>query len=294
MPLKIAILGGGRFSVMIAREFIRCGHKIVGFSFPAWYADHAKRPVEDFTAANHEIKLFRDLDELATQDLDFILATEYGNIIPERIFSLPKHGSYNVHNALLPRYRGRHPLVWALIRGETEVGVTIHDITPELDAGDIVYQTSIPVSLEDTVASLGERLNALVRDTICGTFNAIAEGSAQFLKQDPTKATFFGKRTPEMGFIKWNKPSLEVYNLVRALTKPYPGARTLHQGDMHLVWQVRRCDYKAPVGAPAGTVLSCTDSIVKVATADGAVEIIDRFIPGLKRGDLLTSPGDPF
>ena len=273
---------------MIAQELMRCGHYVMGFSYPQWYSKDARSPVMNFIRSRSDLMLFKSLDELRGLTIDFIIATEYGSIISREIFQLPRYGSYNIHNALLPRYRGRHPLTWALINGEETVGVTIHEIVAEVDAGDIVFQEQIPVSMDDTVASLGKRLNEIVRTNIGDLLTSLAAGAIRPVKQDLSRGSFFGKRTPEMGIIDWSKTSLEIYNFIRALTTPYPGARSYYGERLLVFWKAEISPY-TDLNQTPGQIVSTDDSASVVATADGAVRIIDPPIVGIRAGDILTS-----
>ncbi|MDJ0463948.1 methionyl-tRNA formyltransferase [Streptomyces sp. H27-C3] len=167
---------------------------------------------------------------LKTADPDIIVANNWRTWIPPRIFGLPRHGTLNVHDSLLPKYAGFSPLIWALINGEREVGVTAHMMDDELDAGDIVDQRAVGVEPTDTATDLFHKTVDLIAPVTVGALSRIAAGETEFTKQDRSQATFFHKRSAEDIRIDWNWPSEDLARLVRAQSAPYPSAFTYHKG----------------------------------------------------------------
>ncbi|MCY0939907.1 methionyl-tRNA formyltransferase [Streptomyces antarcticus] len=175
-----------------------------------------------------------DDEELFTRlkesDPDIIVANNWRTYIPSRIFDLPRHGTLNVHDSLLPKYAGFSPLIWALINGESEVGVTAHMMDDELDAGDIVLQQSVAVGPTDTATDLFHKTVDLIGPVTVGALARIAAGESDFTKQDRSQASFFHKRAEEDIRIDWNWPADVLERLVRAQSAPYPSAFTFHKG----------------------------------------------------------------
>ncbi|MFD3677113.1 methionyl-tRNA formyltransferase [Streptomyces sp. NPDC058613] len=175
-----------------------------------------------------------DDEELFTRlkesDPDIIVANNWRTYIPSRIFDLPRHGTLNVHDSLLPKYAGFSPLIWALINGESEVGVTAHMMDDELDAGDIVLQQSVAVGPTDTATDLFHKTVDLIGPVTVGALARIAAGERDFTKQDRSQASFFHKRAEEDIRIDWNWPADVLERLVRAQSAPYPSAFTFHKG----------------------------------------------------------------
>ncbi|MFD4797294.1 methionyl-tRNA formyltransferase [Streptomyces anulatus] len=169
-------------------------------------------------------------ERLKEADADIIVANNWRTWIPPRIFGLPRHGTLNVHDSLLPKYAGFSPLIWALINGESEVGVTAHLMDDELDAGDIVRQEAITVGPTDTATDLFHRTVDLIAPVTIGALGLIASGQTEFTPQDRSKATFFHKRAAEDIRIDWNWPAEDLERLVRAQSAPYPSAFTFHRG----------------------------------------------------------------
>ncbi|WP_018682480.1 methionyl-tRNA formyltransferase [Actinokineospora enzanensis] len=170
------------------------------------------------------------VERLRELDPDVIVATNWRTWIPPRIFALPKRGTLNVHDSLLPAYAGFSPLIWALINGESEVGVTAHMMDDTLDAGDIVLQRAVPVGPRDTSADLFAKTLALFGPITVDGLAEIAAGRTDFTKQDRSKASFFHKRAEEDLRIDWTWAADELDRLVRAQSAPYPSAFCFHRG----------------------------------------------------------------
>lgn len=172
--------------------------------------------------------LLRDLKEL---DADVFVATNWRTWIPPHVFALPRHGTLNVHDSLLPAYGGFAPLNWALINGETEVGVTTHMMDADLDRGEIVLQRSVAVGPSDTATDLFHRTVELFGPITLDSLALIASGQRDWKRQDMSRASFFHKRSAEDSRIDWGWPAADIANLVRAQSDPYPNAFTFYRGE---------------------------------------------------------------
>jgi len=170
------------------------------------------------------------LDRLKEVAPDIIVANNWRTWIPPEIYNLPVHGTLNIHDSLLPAYAGFSPLIWALINGEPEVGVTAHLMDEELDAGDIVVQRSVAVGPTDTATDLFHRTVDLIAPVTTEALGLIASGQTEFTRQDRSKASFFHKRAEEDIRIDWNWPAEDLERLIRAQSAPYPSAFTFHKG----------------------------------------------------------------
>ncbi|GAA2208806.1 methionyl-tRNA formyltransferase [Nonomuraea monospora] len=198
---------------------------------------------------------------------DLIVANNWRTWIPPEIFNLPRHGTLNVHDSLLPAYAGFSPLIWALINGEQEVGVTAHMMDEELDAGDIVVQRSVPVGPKDTATDLFHRTVDLIAPIVTEALDLIASGRTTWTPQDRSKASFFHKRSIEDSNIDWNWPAEDIERLVRAQSDPYPNAFTHYRGERIRVLKasVSRGIYG---GTPGRVFIREGDGVVIVAGAD--------------------------
>jgi len=155
---------------------------------------------------------------------DLILSMYYRNMIPTRLLNLAPLGAFNMHGSYLPRYRGRAPLNWAIIHGEDHTGVSLHVMVKEADAGDVVDQEKVSIGPDERVTTVLPRVREAAVRVLSRQLDALLAGRAPRTPQNHTLATYFGKRTPEDGRIDWNKAAREVFNLIRAVTKPFPGA----------------------------------------------------------------------
>jgi methionyl-tRNA formyltransferase len=204
---------------------------------------------------------------------DLIFSFSYRVVIPASILDLAPLGAFNIHGALLPRYRGRACVNWAVLNGETETGVTLHHMVARVDEGRIVGQEAVPIGPEDTAYGVFQKIIPAARRVLRRFLPAILEGAAHGWEQDESRATYFGRRRPEDGRIDWTKPAWDIHNLVRAVTHPFPGAFSCLDGKKLFIWRARpekSCFAQERRAAP-GTVLS--SSPLKVSAGNGALEI---------------------
>jgi methionyl-tRNA formyltransferase len=157
---------------------------------------------------------------------DFIFSFYYRHMLPVNLLALARHGAYNMHGSLLPKYRGRVPVNWAVLHGETETGATLHEMAAKPDAGAIVAQTSVPILPDDTAYDVFGKLTVAAEQTLWKVLPAMLAGQVPRLPNDLSQGSYFGGRKPEDGRIDWSQPAQAVYNLHRAVAPPYPGAWT--------------------------------------------------------------------
>jgi methionyl-tRNA formyltransferase len=188
---------------------------------------------------------------------DLLFSCYYRQMLKKPLLTLPRLGALNLHGSLLPRFRGRCPVNWVLINGEAETGVTLHYMTEKADRGDIVAQKRIAITPEDTALSLLARMTVAAAELIREIYPLLRTGQAPRFPQDQSQASYFGGRRPEDGRIDWQKPALTVYNLIRAVTHPYPGAFTVLKGRKLFIWAGRPLTAPGPAKAPPGQVLTC-------------------------------------
>lgn len=201
---------------------------------------------------------------------DVLFSFYYRKMVKPAILEIPPKGCLNLHGSLLPKYRGRCPVNWVLVHGETETGVTLHHMTAAPDAGDIVSQKAVPIAEDDTARSLHEKLANASRELLDETLPRIKNGTAPRTPQDAAEATYFGGRRPADGEIDWANRPHQIRNLVRAVTRPYPGAYS-HLGDKKcLFWSVSVVPFSVDAATP-GTILS-TDPLV-ISCRGGAIRV---------------------
>ncbi|MGH8345885.1 MAG: bifunctional UDP-4-amino-4-deoxy-L-arabinose formyltransferase/UDP-glucuronic acid oxidase ArnA [Pseudomonas sp.] len=200
--------------------------------------------------ANHPLWIER----IAKLDPDYIFSFYYRNLLSETLLGTARKGAFNLHGSLLPRYRGRAPANWVLVNGETETGVTLHRMVKRADAGAIVAQQKVAIERSDTALSLHGKLRVAASDLLRDTLPALLQGKASETPQDESKATVFSRRTPADGKLVWAKPAEELFNLVRAVTQPYPGAFCAVGEHKLIVWSAEVA--KGNEGLAPGRVIS--------------------------------------
>jgi methionyl-tRNA formyltransferase len=209
------------------------------------------------------------IEQIRTWEPDLIFSFYYRNMIKEEILAVPRLGAFNMHGSLLPKYRGRVPINWAVLNGEKETGVTLHHMVKKADAGDIVDQEKVPIGPEDTAQDVFSKCVAAARLVLTRQLEALTRGVAPRRAQDESQATYFGGRKPEDGRIDWTMDAEKIYNLIRAVTQPYPGAFTEAGGKKLFIWWAKPAGGS---GAP-GQVLSLDP--LRVGTGNGSLEIIN-------------------
>jgi methionyl-tRNA formyltransferase len=199
---------------------------------------------------------------------DFLFSCYYRYMLKKPLLDLPRRGALNLHGSLLPRYRGRVPINWVLVHGETETGLTLHYMEEKADRGDMVGQKRVPITEEDTAYTLFAKMTAAAGELMRDTYPLLRTGKAPRVPQDQAQASYFGGRRAEDGMIDWHKPAQEIYNLVRAVTHPYPGAFTYLNGKKLFIWWGR--PLAAPATAPPGEIVAALPGEgLLVATGQG-------------------------
>jgi methionyl-tRNA formyltransferase len=157
---------------------------------------------------------------------DFIFSFYYRRMLPPELLALAKRGAFNMHGSLLPKYRGRAPVNWAVLMGETETGATLHEMVAKPDAGRIVDQEPVPIGPDDLAVEVFAKVTAAAQAVLKRSLPELLSGTAKLRPQDLARGSYFGARRPEDGRIDWSKSAREIHNLVRAVAPPYPGAFT--------------------------------------------------------------------
>jgi methionyl-tRNA formyltransferase len=189
-------------------------------------------------------------------EADFLFSCYYRHMLKQPLLDLPRRGALNLHGSLLPRYRGRCPVNWVLIHGETETGVTLHYMEAKPDRGDIVGFRRVPITFEDTALTLSAKMTAAAGELMREAYPELRAGTAPRFSQDHTRASYFGGRTPADGLIDWRHEALHIYNLVRAVTHPYPGAFTFLRGRKLFVWAGQVAAAPEPAAPEPGRVMA--------------------------------------
>ena len=166
------------------------------------------------------------IQRVATLQPEFIFSFYYRHMLNQSLLSIPPLGALNVHGSLLPKYRGRAPVNWAVINGESETGATLHYMVAKPDAGDIVDRQAVPIFPNDTALDVFRKVTIAAADTLSRNLPRLVDGTALRIAQNQKEASYFGGRKAEDGRIDWNQSATAIHNLVRGVAPPYPGALT--------------------------------------------------------------------
>ena len=221
---------------------------------------------------------------------DLLFSFYYRHMLPASILALAP--AYNMHGSLLPQFRGRAPVNWAVLHGAGETGATLHAMTVKPDAGAIVAQTAVPILPDDTAFEVFGKVTVAAEQTLWRVLPALLDGSAPHLPNDLTQGGYFGGRKPSDGRIDWMQSAQQVYNLHRAVAPPYPGAFTEVNGVTYVIQQARLSKL-APVRLPPG--LAIVDGAMVGVCGDGRMLAIsslhadDQPISAAQLQDQLTS-----
>jgi methionyl-tRNA formyltransferase len=205
---------------------------------------------------------------------EVIFSFYYRNLLSQDILMIPSGSSFNLHGSLLPAYRGRCPVNWVLVKGERRTGVTLHHMVEGPDAGDIVGQKEVAIEFEDTAYTLYQKLCVKAKKLLEEVLPLIKKGIAPRIAQNLKQGSYYGGRRPEDGKIDWGWPVMKIYNLVRAVTEPYPGAFAyLPDGEKLFIWWAlpeKGGVSKSPEGA-----LEFEEDSVFVRALDGRLRLLD-------------------
>src|SRR5262245_60468897 len=183
---------------------------------------------------------------------DLLFSFYYRLMLGPAVLEIPRHGALNMHGSLLPRYRGRVPVNWAVIRGEKQTGATLHYMVEKPDAGDIVAQQAVPILPDDTAFDVFGKVTVAAELALSSVLPALLSGTAPRIAQDLTSGSYFGGRRPDDGRIDWARSAAEIHNLVRGVAPPYPGAFSDVQGrSVRVLRTIIPSEPVAPIGYPA-------------------------------------------
>ncbi|WP_354684346.1 formyltransferase [Cupriavidus necator] len=211
---------------------------------------------------------------------DVIFSFYYRAMLPAHVLALAPGGAFNMHGSLLPKYRGRVPVNWAVLHGETETGATLHAMEARPDAGYIVEQTAVPILPDDTAAEVFAKVTVAAEQTLWRALPAMIAGQTPQRPNLLAEGSYFSGRRPEDGRIDWSQPAANVYNLIRAVAPPYPGAFTELAGQRLIVAQARRPLPDAALALPAGTPpgLHLRDGRIVGLCGDGGLVLVTQLL----------------
>lgn len=215
---------------------------------------------------------------------DFVLSFYYRSLIPAPILASARLGALNMHGSLLPKYRGRAPVNWAVLHGEKETGATLHHMVERADAGDIVDQLAVPILQDDNAREVFTKVTVAAEIVLDRSLPALIDGTAARQPQNLEQGSYHGSRRPEDGRINWSASAATIHNLVRAVAPPFPGAYAEISGNRWWIYRTRLMprtispsEHPRMFGADGQCYVACRDGGVlrvdQAATASGAVDL---------------------
>jgi methionyl-tRNA formyltransferase len=214
-------------------------------SVAATAADYALPVIAPASAASAELE--RTVSALQP---DFLFSFYYRSLLGASLLSAARKGALNMHGSLLPKYRGRAPVNWAILQGERESGATLHYMVERADAGDIVDQQAVPILLDDDARDVFAKVTVAAETVLARCLPGLIDGTAPRKPQQVSAGDYFGRRTPADGRIDWSHPAIAIHNLVRAVAPPFPGAFATVSGERWEIHRTRMTSLAAPAGGP--------------------------------------------
>lgn len=247
------------------------------------------------------VKLNDDfLNMFKSWNIDIAFSIFYRNIFSQNFISIPKMGLINIHPSLLPKYRGPVPSLWAMLNNETETGITIHYVNDGIDTGDIIKQIPYKIPFDITGYELNNQLMKMGIKIFNDQLPLILMGRCKRIKQDHSKATYFGPFNQNLRKICWYLPSQSIINQILAFTKPYSGAVTYISGMQVIIWKAsKRKLSKRKLNGPGKIIKVLNNNHFIISTVDGFLLIEDYEIKGvpknlnykyIKPGNKLNEP----
>ena len=271
----VVVFGYGELGTSAVEALTDAGANIIGMVAPS---NRAGQDIEQFKsfAEKKGISLLHQpprkaispfLEQLQSLNPDVILVWSYTMILPGSIIGIPSRGSVNVHGGLLPEYRGGHVMQWAIINGESETGVTLHYMDEGIDTGPIIAQERFPITWRDNAVSVKSNLQKVGMELIKQWWPKISMGTAPRIVQDEAAANYYRLRNSDDGAINWSQSNSEIYNLVRALVHPWPGAFTFHRGKKIVVRKT--VTLRCQDNRIAGLVKDIGDDGLRISSGEG-------------------------
>lgn len=295
---RVLVFGYGELGVAAIETLSTVGAQVLGLVLPSNRAGLDVETARAFCAERSLPVLLQPprsrcepfIEQLRSLAPDLILVCSYSMILPPSILEIPRAGCVNLHGGLLPEYRGAHVMQWAIINGERETGMTLHYMDEGVDTGPVIAEERFPIEWEDDAASIRGKLKDAGIRLIKEYWRAISSGTAPRIPQDESRARHYRLRTPEDGLIDWSRTSTEIYNLVRALVHPWPGAFTFLRGRKIVVRSLVPAEASAHVERRPGLVCRVEQGgLVRVMTGDGEVLISEAEVDAPRAGAVNLS-----
>ncbi|NLG02742.1 MAG: methionyl-tRNA formyltransferase [Clostridia bacterium] len=292
--MKLVFMGTPDFSVSVLKAIMNSNHEITAVvTQPDKQKGRGKElaftPVKQFAVEAgipvlqpQRIKSDEAFEELSNIEADIFVVVAYGQILSKRILDLPKYGCINVHASLLPKYRGAAPIQWAILDGEAQSGVTIMQLDEGMDTGDMLLKQAVPISPEETGASLHDKLAETGAILCVDALNQIEEGTITRTPQNGAESSYAKMLTKQMGKLHFNQPAAVIERKVRGLNS-WPSAYMMLEGKILKIWKARVSDQLSN-GQP-GTVAHVSKNSFSINTSDYQIDILEVQPEGKKRMD---------
>ncbi len=293
-PLRLVFMGTPDFAVPSLRALLDGEDAVVGVCTqpdqPAGRGMALRPSPVKVCALEHQVPVFQPpklrrvpavLEQLTSWHPDLIVIAAYGKILPPPILDLPPHGCINVHASLLPKYRGAAPIQWAIADGETETGITIMQVSQQMDAGAILLQKATPITHGETGGSLHDKLAVLGAEALREALALFRQDKLIAQPQDETQMTYAALIKKEDGRIDWSQDASSIERRIRAF-HPWPSAFTTVQGKLLKIYSARLEQSPISPAAP-GTVLASAPNQLLIATGSGALALEEVQLAGKKR-----------
>ncbi len=216
------------------------------------------------------LNINRERDRLMSFELDYLFIFGWSQLVGEEILGISRFGCIGSHPTMLPKDRGRGPVTWQLIRGYTRSAMTLFFIDSGVDSGDIISQHAIELHLDDTAASFYKKIIETGKKQLTEIIPDLLKDNLLRKPQDHSKASYLPRRRPEDGIIDWALDAFAIYNWVRGLTRPFPGAFTFLKGRKLLVWRAQIADYMETT-EPSGKIILIDERGILAATSKGHI-----------------------
>lgn len=263
MLMKAIVFGYNVLGKVGLEELLKCGYEVcalvtheddpnekIYFESVAKIAE--KKGIKVYAPASPNTPEFVQI--IKDMKPDVLFSFYYRQMISDEILNIVNNDAYNLHGSLLPKYRGRSPLNWAVLHGETKAGVTLHKMVKKADRGEMIDQQSFDILDEDNIKTLQPKMENAGIVLLKRVLPEILKGTAKSYVQDESQASYFGGRKPQDGQIHWDKSAFEIHNLVRAVTDPFPGAFTFCNGKKIIVWSSKLLNHSNLSGKPGEVV----------------------------------------
>lgn len=295
---KIVFMGTPQFSVPILEGLVDEGYQVVAVVTQPDRPVGRKRVITPTPVKEAAVRLnipvlqpekisgSPEMAKIAELQPDVIVTAAFGQFLPESLLKVPTHGAINVHASLLPKYRGGAPVHYSIIDGEGETGVTIMEMIKKMDAGGIYSQGKLPITKQDDVGTMFDKLSLLGKELLLATLPKILDGSLKPTPQDEEKVTFSPNITREQEAIDWQKTAEAIDCQVRGM-RPWPIAFTMYQGQRWKLWSVTPLAEKTT--ATPGTIIHRNKKELWIACGEGTVLAIEELQPAGKGKQEITA-----